>query len=349
MWTGNPVFEEDLERLAVHGSIPWDKLENKTVFVTGATGLIGFTLTNALLYHSQKNGSRMKVIALVRDIDRAKKKFSTQLAEGCGLTLIEGSVEQLPEIHEPVDYIVHGASPTASIYFVEKPVETITTAVLGTRNMLELAREKRVSSFVYLSSMEVYGASKTDDPICESYPTAVDSMSVRSSYPQAKLLCENLCVSYCSEYGVPAKVVRLAQTFGPGVAQDDGRVFAQFARAVLQKKNIILQTTGESRQTYLYTADAVSAILAALLKGEAGQAYNAANPDTYCSIYEMAQMAANELADGEIQVVIQSNAESAFKFPPTHCIRLNADKLCGLGWQPTVGLMEMYRRMLTEF
>jgi len=232
---------------------------------------------------------------------------------------------------------------------VQKPVETILITVLGTRNVLELARKKRVSSFVYLSTMEVYGTLKTDDPIDEDHPTAVDSMSVRSSYPQAKLLCETLCASNFGEYGIPTKVVRLAQTFGPGVAADDARVFAQFARSVAQKENIVLKTAGESKRTYLYTADAVSAILTVLLLGGAGQTYNAANPETYCSIFEMAQMAARELAEGKIRVAIQPGENQTSGFSPTHRLRLSVDKLCSLGWRPTTGLLEMYRNMLNCF
>lgn len=349
MWTETPVFRDDLERLAASGFIPWEELRGKTVLITGATGLIGYTLASALLYYGKTRDAEIRVAALVRDLERARAQFSGQLAEGCGLTLVEGTVENLPEIEGAVDYIVHGASPTASAFFVRKPVETIMTAVVGTRNVLELAKEKRVSGLVYLSSMEVYGAPKTDEPIGEDHPTAVDAMSVRSSYPQAKLLCETLCASYCGEYEVPAKVVRLAQTFGPGVAADDARVFAQFARSVARREDIVLQTAGESKRTYLYTADAASAILTVLLRGGAGQAYNAANPETYCSILEMARMAANDLAGGAIRVAVRPDGGQTSGFSPTHRLRLSADKLRGLGWRPTTDLPEMYRNMLSCF
>jgi len=349
MWTETPVFRKDLERLCNCEFIPWKKLIGKTVLVTGATGLIGYTLSSTLLYYDMVHSARMKVLALVRNHERAQEKFRGQLTDQCNLEFVVGDVTSLPEIDGNVDYIIHGASPTASAYFVEKPVETIMTAVLGTRNLLELAKEKRVSDFVYLSSMEVYGTPQTDDLISETYPTAVDTMSVRSSYPQAKLLCENLCASYCGEYGVPAKVVRLAQTFGPGVTADDQRVFAQFARAVMNEEDIVLQTAGKSKRTYLYTADAVSAILKVLIQGSTGETYNAANPETYCSIYEMAQMVTKELTNEKIHILAQPEARSTFAFSPLHNLHLHSKKLCGLGWQPTVGLPDMYRRMLACF
>lgn len=349
MWTETPVFREDLERLAACSFIPWGELKGKTVLITGATGLIGYTLASSLLYYSKVHGVGIQVFALVRDLARAREKFRGQLADQCSLTFVQGSVENLPEIPGNIDYIVHGASPTASTFFVERPVETIMTTVLGTHNVLELARKKQVSGFVYLSSMEVYGAPKTDDPIDEKFPTGVDAMSVRSSYPQAKLLCETLCASYWGEYAVPAKTVRLAQTFGPGIAAEDNRVFAQFARAAKEGNDIILKTTGESKRTYLYTADAASAILTVLLRGETGQAYNAANPDTYCSILEMAHMVAKKLANGKIAVKMQIDKNKIFQFPPPHCFHLQVRKLKGLGWATKVDLLEMYRRMLGKF
>lgn len=344
----NPVVETEWERVAASSFLPWERLRQKSVLVTGGTGLIGSALIGSLVRYSKLHDFGIHVIAFVRDMKRAQHQFKELLEEAAGeLILVQGTVEQLPEWDMPVDYIIHGASPTASAYFVEHPVETILTAVLGTRNLLELAREKRVSGFVYLSSMEVYGAHETDVPIYEDSPTGMDPMSVRSSYPQAKLLCENLCASYCSEYKVPAKVIRLAQTFGAGVPVNDTRVFAYFANAVLHGKDIILRTSGESKRAYLDTVDAVTAILTVLLLGQEGEAYNAANPETYCSILEMAHMVADVFGDGKVQVIIQEEESSIFS--PLHRLNLQSDKLCGLGWQPITGLTEMYRHMLEAF
>lgn len=346
MWTENAILREDLKSIAANRAIPWEKLAGKTVLVTGATGLIGANLISALVYADREKQLGLTVLALVRSREKAEAKFAGQLKDSAALQLLEGGVETLPEISGPVDYIVHAASPTASAYFVQHPVETIRTAVLGTSNMLKLARDKNSEGLVYLSSMEVYGAPKTAEPIRENYPTAVDSMSVRSSYPQAKLMCESLCACYASEYQVPAKVIRLAQTFGVGVKLDDGRVFAQFARAAVNREDIVLQTAGTSERAYLYTADAVAAILTVLLCGEPGQAYNAANPATFCSIVEMADLVAGQIADGGIRVEIRLDPDGASKYSPPHHYNLCADKLMALGWKPTRGLKEMYERMI---
>lgn len=346
MWTETPVFREDLETICAQPCIAWEKLRGRTVLVTGATGLIGSQVVSALLYADRKWNLDLTVLALVRSEEKARQKFAAQLAECPHLRLVVGTVEQLPVMEGAVDYIVHGASPTASAYFVQHPVDTIRTATAGTANLLELARAKQASGFVYLSSMEVYGTPHDDSPLYETAGTTVDTMTVRSCYPEAKRLCETLCAAYCAQYQLPAVVVRLAQTFGPGVAPDDGRVFAEFARCARDGRDIVLNTTGESKRCYLYTADAVSAILTLLLSGAPGQAYNAANPVTYCSICEMAEMVASQVAKEKIEVKIQLNAEKSAKYLPPHHLRLQTDKLTALGWKPTEDLRQMYLRMM---
>ena len=340
------IFKEDLEMINLSHYIDWSKLQNKTVLITGGTGLIGSTVIKALLYVNEVRKLNVCVLALVRSAEKAKRLFGN---ETDALRFIVGSVEELPTIVEPIDYIIHGASPTASLFFVNHPVETIQIATMGTMCLLMLAHTKKVGGFVYLSSMEVYGAPKEDTLIPESQGCTLDSMSVRSCYPIAKRLCETLCASYVQEYGVPAKVVRLAQTFGPGVERDDKRVFAEFARNVMNKTNIVLQTAGTSKREYLYTADAVTAILTVLLHGKTGEAYNAGNPETYCSIREMAQLVAEQIAGKMINVHVAEDTESGeHKFPPAHHLHLDVSKLKNIGWQPTRGLKEMYLRMIAE-
>ena len=325
--------------------LPWQELSGATILVTGATGLVGSTLIRVLLQANEKKSLGLKLYALVRDIQKAE----SMLPSADCLHYIRGEVDPLPKIGEDIDYIVHTASPTASKFFVEHPVETIKAAVCGTMNILELAKEKQVRSFVYLSSMEAYGEIHDEDSLREDACSRVRSASVRSCYPQSKLLCENLCVSYHSEYGVPAKAIRLAQTFGPGVPAGDNRVFAQFARAAIKKEDIVLMTDGSTKQCYLYTLDAASAILAVLLKGESGQIFNAANPATYCSIREMGELVASKIADGEISVIINAGgADAVGKYPPTHKWNLNVDKLLATGWYPTADLEYMYRQLICD-
>ena len=110
-------------------------------------------------------------------------------------------------------------------------------------------------------------------------------------------------------------------------------------------KDIVLLTKGNGRHPYLYSAQAVTAILCVLLKGEKGETYNAANPDTYCSIYEMGKMVADTIADGKISVRIEES-DANRKYPPASCLNLSIDKITKLGWKPQGTLADMYKRMI---
>lgn len=346
MWIETPVFKEDLDAVCSLDYIPWEKLKYKTILVTGATGLIGASIINTLVYANLCKKLNLKVLALIRDEEKAKEIFQKQLTISTTLSLVIGDVENITDVNEKIDYIIHGASPTTSTYFIEKPVETIKTAVLGTINLLELAKKNNVAGFVYLSSMEIYGSPKTEDKLSEKDVGYINPLVIRNCYPEAKRQCEALCAAYAEEYKIPATSIRLAQTFGPGVGAKDVRVFAEFAKCAMEKKDIILLTDGSSKRCYLYTMDAVSAILTVLLKGKAGTAYNAANPRTYCSVFEMAQIVSNELAENLIKVKILNNKEESRKFPPSHFYNLDISAILKLGWKPTVNLIDMYKRMI---
>lgn len=336
----NNIIEEDLKYIAQSDCIPWNKLRNQTLLITGASGLIGKNLLRALIYANQVYRLNLTILALVRNPAVFKCEFTDSALE-----IIEGSVEDLPDIDLPVNYVIHGASPTASAFFVSHPVDTIHTAIWGTDKLLQLADKKKVKSFVYLSSMEVYGKVTTDALLTEKDLGYLDLSSVRNCYPISKRLCENLCACYYKQHQVPAMSVRLAQTFGPGVSFADVRVFAMLARCAINKEDIVLQTKGESKHPYLYTADAVIGILCALLKGRSGQTYNLSNPTTYCSIYEMAQLVAQRIAQPNIQVHIAENGDVS-KYPSSSFLNLDITLAKQLGWQPQIGLEAMYRRMM---
>ena len=317
--------------------------EGKRILITGASGLIGRALVSSLLSANTENPAT--VIALVRTEEKARKIFShlpDKNLEYCVCDICDLKPQNLK-----ADYIIHGASRTSSKDFVDEPVETVTSSIIGTKNILEFARCNSVKSFVYLSSMEVYGTPLTEDKIYENSASNLNTMSARSSYPEGKRLCECLCASYSKEYGVPVKVARLTQTFGEGVDYYDGRVFAQFARSVIEGKDIVLKTKGETKRNYVYVGDAVSAIFKILLDGGDCEAYNVANEETYCSIYEMATAVVKEFGKGKCRVIIdETDSAEKLGYAPTLKMNLDTTKLKKLGWKPEVNLMQMYSIMI---
>lgn len=300
---------------------------SETYFVTGATGLVG----SSIVEHLANQGK--EVIAYVRDVDKAQRLFSSLSRVSITAGTLEGSISYSSD----VDYIIHAAAPTDSGFFVERPVETIDSIVQGTKVVLEFARQKSIKSMVYLSSMEVYGTPTNDENLTEDQQFYLDPLNIRSNYPLSKRLTENMCVAYAAEHKVPVKIARLAQVLGKKLLAADNRVIAQFIRAAKSGTDIELATDGKTKQTYISMDDAISGILTILQSGAIGYAYNVANEDTYCSIYDLAQLVAQEISNGVSQVKTTMFADTT-KYPPNRTLRLNSDRLRGLGWQPRIGL-----------
>lgn len=298
-------------------------------FITGATGLVGAALTEHLVAKGEN------VTAYVRDVEKARKMFSHLTR----VSIAYGSLENGITYEGDIDYIVHAAAPTDSNFFIEHPVETIDSIVLGTRSVLEFAKSKKAKSVVNLSSMEVYGVSTDEQELTEDQQFYIDPLQVRSNYPMAKRLTETMCVSYASEYNVPVKIARLAQVLGKKLLPDDNRVIAQFIRAAKEGSDIELATDGKTKQTYVGIDDTIAGILTILHKGEDGQAYNIANDETYCSIRELAETVTRSIASDNIKVVTNAKLNEG-KYPPNRTLRINSDKLIALGWRPESSLEE---------
>lgn len=335
-------LEERAKHIASNDSIPWECLDDAVVLVTGSTGLIGSQLTRAILARVKSGTGPRRVVLPVRNMEKARSLFGNSEA----IRYLQWAAgDELP--CDDVDYVVHGAAPTSSRDFFLRPVEVIEAVVDGTRRILELARRTDARKVVFLSTMEVYGAAF--GRLGESDLGPLDPMEPRSSYPESKRLSENLVASYASEYGTPACVLRLAQTFGEGVPSDDGRAFADFGRHAIANEDVVLFTAGTKRNSYLAVDDAVSAIITLLAKGEPGVAYNGANEATYCSVRELAQQAIDSLSSEPVEVVIQLDSEKSKTFRAESDLNLDSSRLRSLGWEPGESLDAMFRAMSSSW
>ncbi len=338
----NHILEEDITQFA--NDFQWhNELSGKVVAVTGATGLLGSCMVRCLLALNRKYNTKIYVLAVVRNVQKAMEMFGEANPQ-LGFYAYDFSSNKLFSPEKKPDFIIHLASPTASKFFVENPVETMNIVYEGTKTLLEYAKKNKVESLLLASSLEVYGV-VTDDstPLTEETFGELDPMDSRSSYPMAKRAAEALCHNYAIQYGVPAKVARLAQTFGAGVAKDDKRVFAQFARNILNNEDIVMFTTGELSRSYCYTMDALTAMYCILLRGKDGEAYNVANETTYMSIKNMAKFLVREF-NSAVKVVVQLKENMGYS--PVTRLRLSTQKIAQLGWKPKYGLSEMFHRLI---
>lgn len=341
----NNILLEDIQQIVK--SVDLSELKNSSVFVTGATGLIGSFVIRVLLYLNRELDFNVNIIGLIRNKDKAEKVFGDDCANK-SIRWIIGDIRNF-NLEGNVDYIIHGASVTSSQDFLYKPVETITTALYGTEKILETAKELKVKSLVYLSSMEVFGITDTRlQEVKESDYGYIDILNPRSSYSEGKRMCECLCAGYAAEYDVPVKIARLTQTLGAGINYNDTRVAAQFMRSVIENKDIVLKTEGKTRRPIVYISDAISGILTVLLKGKNGESYTVANRNTVATIRETAEMIAHTIAKDKIKVVFDIDVPKEYA-PNLHLnLNLNTDKLESLGWEACIGLEDAYKRMITK-
>ena len=313
--------------------------ENPKYLITGATGLIGSAIVRKLSIDG------CLLTCPIRNLDKVKAMFSKEIFDK--VRWVETSLEDyVNNLSEDVDYLIHCASPTASKYFVEHPVETMRFNTEITTALLEFARKIDIKGFVYLSSLESYGTVLDDSKlIVEDFQGYVNPMETRSSYNMAKRMCESLCHAYAEEYNVPVKVVRLTQTISPYIDDNDMRVFAQFARLAAAGKDIELHTEGAAARQYIHIDDAVSAILCVLHKGTPGDVYNAAREDSFISVRDMAKFVQEQFnPSGKVVFHLRDD----MGYAPTTKLRLATDKLSNLGWKANNDLYAMFSDVISH-
>lgn len=337
------IVEQDIQSV-LKASELFLPLKGCSVLITGVTGLVGSMICRVLTAANDRYGLGIRVVGQARSMEKVRQVLDPaaqrQDVEIC-------LSENIADI-QSCEYVIHTACPTQSRFFVEHPVETIRASVDSTVQVLEYARKNQVQKVIYLSSMEQYGIPyEVGQIMTEDKCGIVDPLQVRSSYPQSKRLCECYCKAYSHEYGVNVSVVRLAQTFGAGVPLSDTRVFMQFARSAIRKTDIVLHTEGKSVSNYCYITDAVSGILAVLSKGASGEAYNVCNDAETRTIAQIARMVADRITEGQCKLVFDiPKGQNTYGYAPDATMRLCSDKLRQLGWKPTVGMEEAYRRLI---
>lgn len=317
--------------------------------ITGATGYIGSLLVKTLMATEGYKKGDICIYGLVRDVKKAEKMYETTDCKNLHFIVADicnrNAVMVMEEL--PIDYIIHCAATTQSKEMIENPVETLDGLTIGTKNILDLARNLNVKSMVMLSSMEAYGVVEDDGRLRkEDELGSIALDEARSCYPLGKRVAEYYCSLYKKEYEVPVKVARLSQVFGKGVRSDDNRVYMQFAKAVKANRDIVLKTDGMSVGNYCESLDAVDAIFTILFKGEDGQVYNVANEENTMCIRELADLVANKVAEGHIKVRYEVEDLSKTGYAAKTGLRISSEKLRNLGWKPTKSVEEMFREVL---
>lgn len=323
-----------------------DFLMNSSLFITGARGMIGSMLVDAVMLANQEYGVNCKVYAVVRNREAAGKRFE-KYADMTLFRLITADInkEKIDGVEGAVDYIVHAASNTHPLLYSGKPIETILTNVVGTNNLLEFAVRHGCKRFIFLSSVEIYGENMSARKrFTEDGYGYIDSNSLRAGYPEGKRAGEALCQAYRKEFNLKSVILRVARCYGPGILENDSKALSQFLCRAKEKKDIILKSEGRQHYSYIYQADAVDAICHFLQYGEEGEAYNITGYDSDITLRELTEIIA-DIAKVSVVHELPDGDEAAGYSKATKAL-LDGRKAKEAGWMARYRIREGIKRCL---
>lgn len=308
----NNIVEEDIIRIISSLKKNLNLLEGKTIIITGGAGFLGQYMVNTLAYLNRHYLQKTcKVISVDNYIVTNKKNLFKKIKEK-DIKYIKHDVTKPFTIHGKVDYIIHAAGIAAPVFYQKYPLKTIDVAVGGTRNMLELARKKRVKSFLFFSSSEIYGNPALEAiPTKETYKGNVSCIGPRACYDESKRMGETLCFTYYHWYNIPIKIVRPFNIFGPGMNLKDYRVIPNFLNNALSSKPLPVHVSGKQTRTFSYISDAVTAFFKVLLSDKNGEVYNVGNDQNEINMNQLAQII-NKIFDNKLKI---NNIEYPKKYP----------------------------------
>lgn len=228
------------------------------VVITGAAGFIGSHLSETLLDrgYSVVGIDNLLTGDLANIAHLANRDF----------LFVKHDVTNYINVDGPVDFVLHWASPASPIDYLELPIQTLKVGALGTHKALGLAKAKG-ARFVIASTSEVYG-DPLEHPQTEAYWGNVNPVGPRGVYDEAKRFAEAMTVAYHRYHGVDAKIVRIFNTYGPRMRQDDGRVVPNFIQQALRGEPLTIYGEGKQTRSFCFVSDLIEGIYRLLLSDE---------------------------------------------------------------------------------
>ena len=328
----HPLYLQDVAAVAAL-PLPWEKLDGRTLVLSGATGLIGSCLVDVL----HERGCKCSVVALGRSEQRARERFAA-CWDSPLFHFVECDINDPLSLGVQADYSLHLASNTHPLQYATDPVGTIMTNIRGLGNMLEYARGCGSGvRFAFASSNEVYGENRGDvELFAEQYCGYIDCNTLRAGYPESKRCGEALCQAYARQWGLDVVIPRFTRSFGATLLPSDTKALSQFLRNAVAGEDIVLKSEGKQYYSYTYVADAVAGLLYILLLGKSGEAYNVADLSCDITLRDLASKIAG-ICGTKVVFELPSELEAA-GFSKATKARLDSTKLRALGWKPLFSL-----------
>ena len=340
------IFIGDIERIAESIYRQASVLEGKTLLITGGSGFLGRYITSTISFLDQNYFKRhCRIISIDNNITSSVKD-NLPFINNKKFTFIKHNIKNPINLSCKIDYIIHAAGIASPIYYHKYQLETIEVAVVGTKNILELSRSKKVKSLLFFSSSEIYGDPPADCiPTKETYKGIVSSIGPRSCYDESKRLGESLCLAYFNKYRVPVKITRPFNIYGPGMKYDDYRVIPSFIYSALKKRNLIVHAKGVQTRSFCYISDATIGFFQILFSNKKFNVFNIGNEHDEISISRLAKYI-NQIFNNKLTIrSIKYPKDYPQDEPQRRCPDLTKARV-QLGYDPVIDLETGLRRTI---
>lgn len=358
MDTAHDVVQQDLAYINQKLAHELGQIEGKNLLITGGAGFLGYYLVQAILFRNrQADPTRQIRLTVYDNFIRGMPDWLTQASNDPNLTVTRHDITNpLPKDIDDFQYIIHAASIAAPIYYRKHPIETMDANIGGLRYLLDYCRQQKengspVEAFLFYSSSEVYGDPAPEHiPTSETYNGNVSFTGPRACYDESKRYGETLCVNFAKQYGLPIKITRPFNNYGPGLKITDRRALPDFARDVLSNRDIVMYSDGSPTRTFCYAADAIVGHYKVLVRGGDGEPYNIGSDAPEISIAELAE-AVIDISKIQFgyrgKLVRQVNPDKAYLVdnPNRRCPLIDKAR-SELGYAPEIPLQEGLRRAL---
>jgi UDP-glucuronate decarboxylase len=333
------------------------QLDGQHLLITGGAGFLGYYLVQGILRWNDTEAIAPVQVTLLDNFRRGVPEWLLDLDSRPDLVLLtHDAAMPFPADVPAVDYVIHAAGIASPGLYRQIPIETMDANVEGLRRLLDQAVAQQeaghpVSGFLFYSSSEIYG-----DPVPSAIPTPetyrgnVSCTGPRACYDESKRYGETLAVNFARVHGLPVTIARPFNNYGPGMKINDGRVIADFCRAIVENEDIVILSDGSPTRTFCYVADAVVGYYKVLLSGQPGEPYNIGTDEPEISMAALANLIAETgrtLLGYEGAVVLGTSPEADYLVdnPWRRCPDLTKART-QLGYRPGITLEEGVQRTL---
>lgn len=343
----NTIVQEDMKD--IHDEkILFDKLKNKSVLITGATGMLATYIIYFLHYLNINKRSNIKIYALARNKKKIEELFTTLINDKNFIVTNQDVIKEIL-IDEKIDYIFHLASSANPKSILENPVGIIQANTLGTINVCQFAVKNNALVF-FASTREIYGKIEGKEFVKETDMGICDCIEDRACYPESKRISETICKSYNLQYKMKYQICRIAHVYGPGInIENDGRIMSDIISDIVNNRNIILKSDGSAQRAFCYLSDAIRAMFLIMLNAQENDVFNLSNEEEEISIKGLANLSAKLFSEKNIKVNYEISNSNANLYTNYKRSKLDNSKLYALGWRVKIDLKEGIRKTVLSF